>query len=301
MNCPNCKTDNPSSANYCIDCGAPLFKKCDFCETTTILSAKFCPNCGKAFQEDDVNIIKYKNKLSFHDYIFIYKQKSGKYIVAWDNQRFILLDITTLKPIFDLKFEEHGEQQDYFDFNFFKKDGKWGILNPVLKKKVTDFIYEDYHNHSHISTVFSVLKDGFWGKVDAKTGLTTVPHIYDKMEYDDRVKYRGYWGWLGDNGHTLTVPCEYRKLSDYSDWRNIRPSQHKNGKWGVIDRTGKILLNFEYDEIKYTEPFGNSLYYLRKGDKWGLYYYEATLYPQVYVKEYPCIYQEHEVVKLKYR
>ena len=73
--------------------------------------------------------------------------------------------------------------------------------------------------------------------------------------------------------------------------KNIYPSEHRSGKWGVITQLGKIVIEFEYDEIEYHEPFGHSLYYLRKNDKWGLY---------CEGKRFPCTYTKEEVKKLKW-
>lgn len=291
MKCPTCGVDNTSSAKYCIECGTPLFKKCDICGTITILNAKFCPNCGKQFEALDIKVIKYKNKLTFYDLISIQKAKSGKYIVAKNSNKYILLDINTLLPIFDYSFEEYpiGRQKEYQDFCFVKKNGKWGIINPLAKKCITGFIYDDYKTNDHSGSEFRVLKDGYWGKVDANTGSTTIPHIYDEIEHDGRVKQHGYWGWLGIKG--LSVPCEYISLSWYNFSDNIRPSQHKSGKWGVINCNGDKLIEFEYDEIEYHEPCGHSVYYLRKGTRWGLYC-EGN--------KYPCTYAKEELSKLKW-
>ncbi|WP_298073665.1 zinc ribbon domain-containing protein [uncultured Bacteroides sp.] len=289
MKCITCGAENQNTAKYCLECGSPLFKKCDYCLTQTSINAKFCPYCGKQFKNHSIEVIKYKNKLTFYDYIFIESTPLGKYIKAIDNHRYTLLDIKTCSPIFDYIFEDVGTQKDYQNFCFVKKNGKWAIVNPISGKLVTDFVYDAYRTNDHAGSEFRVLRNEKWGKVDANSGKTTVPHIYDDIEYDDRVKQNGYWGWLNSRGKS--IPCEYIKLSSYVFSDNIRPSQHKSGKWGVINRGGEIIINFDYDEITYHEPFGHSLYYLRKGNLWGLY---------CDGKQYPCNYTLEEVKKLKW-
>lgn len=49
VTCPNCQTQNPSSAKFCINCGNKMVSEehCPECGGTIVKGAKFCPNCGK--------------------------------------------------------------------------------------------------------------------------------------------------------------------------------------------------------------------------------------------------------------
>lgn len=55
--CPSCGTDNPSSASFCIGCGADLSKKagsinsCPSCGYENPEKAKFCVKCGEKLGE----------------------------------------------------------------------------------------------------------------------------------------------------------------------------------------------------------------------------------------------------------
>lgn len=290
MKCLKCNSNNSDTSKYCCECGAPLLKKCNECGSICSINAKFCPQCGKRFDDIKIDIIKYQNKLTFHDYVFIKKAHSGSYIIVIDKGVIQILNIYSLKPTFDYTFDSWDyDQKDYQDFTFLRRNGKWGIVNAVTGKLITDFIYDDYLRNDHAGTEFRMKQNNLWGKVDALTGKTMVPFIYEKIEFDDRVKYHGYWGWLTD--HVLSIPCEYINLSSYRFSDNIYPSEHRSGKWGVITQLGKIVIEFEYDEIEYHEPFGHSLYYLRKNDKWGLY---------CEGKRFPCTYTKEEVKKLKW-
>ncbi len=56
--CPNCGTDNPGDAAYCLSCGERLpgsgeTKTCPDCGTTVAAGDSYCPNCGHAFDESD--------------------------------------------------------------------------------------------------------------------------------------------------------------------------------------------------------------------------------------------------------
>ncbi|MCB8945401.1 MAG: AAA family ATPase [Ardenticatenaceae bacterium] len=46
MNCPNCQTENPEPAKFCMNCGTPFVLRCATCQTELPPQAKFCMNCG---------------------------------------------------------------------------------------------------------------------------------------------------------------------------------------------------------------------------------------------------------------
>ncbi len=49
VNCPKCGTSNPAGAKFCTNCGNPLQStaKCPKCGSEIQAGAKFCPNCGE--------------------------------------------------------------------------------------------------------------------------------------------------------------------------------------------------------------------------------------------------------------
>ncbi|MEW5870220.1 MAG: adenylate/guanylate cyclase domain-containing protein [Chloroflexota bacterium] len=48
MNCPNCQTENPKAARFCMHCGASLPQACIGCGAAMPIGARFCPVCGTA-------------------------------------------------------------------------------------------------------------------------------------------------------------------------------------------------------------------------------------------------------------
>jgi class 3 adenylate cyclase/tetratricopeptide (TPR) repeat protein len=48
MSCPNCGTENPDRARFCMSCGAALAASCPSCGTENPPGAKFCIECGTA-------------------------------------------------------------------------------------------------------------------------------------------------------------------------------------------------------------------------------------------------------------
>jgi class 3 adenylate cyclase/tetratricopeptide (TPR) repeat protein len=47
MPCPRCQRENPSTAKYCLECGARLALVCSRCATELPPQAKYCLNCGQ--------------------------------------------------------------------------------------------------------------------------------------------------------------------------------------------------------------------------------------------------------------
>ena len=47
MQCPQCQQENPSQANFCLECGARLRLTCTACRTELPAGAKFCLACGQ--------------------------------------------------------------------------------------------------------------------------------------------------------------------------------------------------------------------------------------------------------------
>jgi len=47
MLCPNCQTENPANAKFCLNCGTALALRCSNCQAELPSGAKFCMNCGQ--------------------------------------------------------------------------------------------------------------------------------------------------------------------------------------------------------------------------------------------------------------
>ena len=51
MRCPNCQSENPENARFCIECGAAFERRCLKCGFDNLPQAKFCSQCGSSFTE----------------------------------------------------------------------------------------------------------------------------------------------------------------------------------------------------------------------------------------------------------
>ena len=297
MNCPKCNQENANDAKYCTECGTPLSKVCENCGKPTQWTTKFCSECGNKFPAFNLKVEYYKRKMHFYDDIIICVSKNGKYIIARNRDKYNLLNICTLAPVLDFELDDvnlvyinNGLEE--YNFIVAKKNGLWGILNPTTGNVICNFDYEDcilvnYEGDYRLNGTVILKVNGKWGKVNGNTGQIILPFIYDEI-YDhalddshndfDLLKYDGYWGVIA-SGEQI-VPFEYIKLgyrvvdrwgylNDYgTNDESIPPSQHKNGKWGIINiYNGVIALKPEYEEI---QPFEDNTYKVRKGTKWGV-------------------------------
>ena len=47
MQCPKCQFENPSGANFCVECGNKIEIICPKCSSANSPSFKFCSECGQ--------------------------------------------------------------------------------------------------------------------------------------------------------------------------------------------------------------------------------------------------------------
>jgi len=210
----------------------------------------------------------------------------------------VILNIDNKKLVIDTLFEDIITQgREFVDSIMVKKNGKWGLVNPLTGNIICDFIYDDISQleEDEIKCNYEIIvySNGFCGKIDSD-GNIVLPIIYDEIQSGGRVKYKGLWGCVR-NGEQI-IPCEYIKLGGGEFWGEgysvnaLEPSQYKNGKWGVINADGTIFLEFKYDEIKIVNDFH---YEMRRGDKWGCWYYNEFTpceYSLKEIKEKSCLY-----------
>ena len=75
----------------------------------------------------------------------------------------------------------------------------------------------------------------------------------------------GKWGSIDKNGK-LIIPFEYDELRDFN--KKGYALLKKDGKWGSVDKNGKLIIPFEYDELWGFNEKGYALF--KKDGKWGV-------------------------------
>ncbi len=154
-------------------------------------------------------------------------------------------------------------------------------INKILSKKAEKISNEKL-------SYFSAYLDGKWGVINSKGELVidttynemiTIPNpekpvfviVYDVNEETGEYKTKA----VNDKGEALYT--EYDKIEtidNFDSKQNIWYENNvlrvqKNGKYGVIDCDGNIILNCEYDEITSLKSVEGNLV-VKKGDKVGL-------------------------------
>ena len=204
----------------------------------------FCCHCGKRVNPTRADFNN-RYKETINAYTVEEVSISGRYLIGDLGVGFVILNEKSKKLVVDTLFEDvFTEGRRYVDSILVKKNGKWGLINPLTGNIICDFIYddisqieEDCYDENGVTIVYS---NGFCGKIDCD-GNIILPIIYDDIISDDRVKYQGLWGV-------------------------VTTSQRINDEWSIL-YGGRIILEFEYDEINYWED--EDCYVMRKGDKWG--------------------------------
>ncbi len=179
-----------------------------------------------------------------------------------------------VKPVYDnLDYE--------FKMNprriFVMKDSLYGILNDDgtawLEPVYTDILYDGYY--------FKVQKNGKWGILDQE-GQEFTPICYEEI-YEHRIPERSL---VRDKGSLWSVfkwvqdkdPCnisdqyKYERIEYFNEFFTV----YKDGKWGLVNDKGELLLPLKYEELK---PFVFS--YLRtlkvkENGKYGLFKIDSS-------------------------
>lgn len=268
---------------------------CKYCGEKIDDDSLFCQYCGRRIVS--TNIIARNQSLINKENQVIEKSKSGEYLLEGNSAiGYRILNKQTLSPICNIIYEDvFCQGMECFDSILVKSEGKWGLINPMNGKLICDFTFDKFNqtNEQFNNGYFTVYKNDFCGEIDGNGNLS-LPIIYDEIADDGMVKYKGLWGVVRNK--VQIIPCEYISLGGgvfgfggecYS--AGFPPSQHKSGKWGVIDiYTGKIVMEFEYDEIIH----GDDYYQMRKGDKWGSW--------KMGEFRFPCEYTLEEIEKKRY-
>ena len=64
MICPNCKTENPEEARFCMHCGTSLIKHCSNCDAELQSNARFCMHCGEPVRAQTTEDDRHLNRLA---------------------------------------------------------------------------------------------------------------------------------------------------------------------------------------------------------------------------------------------
>jgi len=128
----------------------------------------------------------------------------------------------------------------------------YALLDMETNTLMTDFIYEKIDDHHGFSEgLFAVKKDGSWGFIDEE-GNVIIDFLYDpyKVETFDYIT------------EVVTFEYVYTATNGYI-------AVLQDGKWGLIDTEGNVVVETAYDGISQVNPDG--MFWLKENGSWSLY------------------------------
>ena len=167
----------------------------------------------------------------------------------------------------------------------YQKNGKFGLLNPQEKNSlpaeydaIKTYGYNNYESPIKGSTVklvksplpfFALKKNNLFGLADAQ-GKIVAPVQYDEVTYEigrnyyllNKNKLKGLY--LPQNT-PLFLDAVYNAL--YPSYTNNAIVAIKDGKYGLLDKSGKVMLPFEYESIM---DYNTDRFLVKKNGRQGM-------------------------------
>ncbi len=232
--------------------------------------------------------LKYGNTDHLSDSIYLISKKDGKYGLI-DDKNNILLPY----EYDDIEYFRDALKDVITDSYYkVKKDGKWGLANQK-NEILIDIKYDEIADIDSYSLACRVRNGNKWGIVYLNNFIQTVPCKYDIIEYADYPNTSDYvteirckfsdnggktWGIISADDGRILLDCVYEEIKEDADLAEGTADDlveynivKKNGKWGVLDKNNKIILDFEYDEI-YSPgvEYNGGTFFCKKDGKWGI-------------------------------
>lgn len=223
-------------------------------------------------------------KLNFYDNIILFRDNSTPfYIIGKCNELFFFIDDLNFTPIKDVYFTDYRFVGDsgamYYprlQIIWIKVDKKWGLYDKEQKIFCIPPICDKFNIQGQNFKQFEIIIDGKHGVADVNSNIV-LDWVFDEVEIRGlnlfRVKVGNKYAIIDDGKMVITF--------DESD--HYHGITKQKGKYGMITRSGRIILDFIYDNIDYNEPFGAGYFVLHKNGK-------CAIRVKKNGKTTPCIY-----------
>jgi len=172
----------------------------------------------------------------------------GDYIETYVSQRpWIKGAVLPVRQMSGVKEQLWGTMPQVTNTNY-------ALLNTVTGELITDFVYSAFDEYNCFSEGLLAIKKGNkWGFVD-KSGNEVIPFLYDAYAesayYDEdmEILVEFYSIYTATNGYITVL---------------------RDGKWGLIDKQGNVILENAYEGISQVNPDG--MFWLKENGLWNLY------------------------------
>ncbi len=143
-------------------------------------------------------------------------------------------------------------------FTIKKKKGLYGVKDKKTKLDIVPYEYDAIEEIGIEKTFFILTKNNKQGIVDAAGNVifpincdSILPTVATVLT-DFRVFRGDKIGYINDSGYYLPIIYQTIKKEQYKKKLIVQ----KENKWGVLEEDGKIIYDFEYDDIlSYTENY----------------------------------------------
>lgn len=177
------------------------------------------------------------------------------YAVNSDNNRVALLKTKVL----DFGNLAGGLTSLLIDEGWVRANGEFGIGS---------IVYEDIgtYSNNHVA----VKKNGKWGIIDASSKWTIEPQ-YDEIKMDELGRAYSKDSVFVRKGSSINLIVNGSQVGEsYEDAKPFGNENYaavkKNGKWGFIDTSGKVKIDYQFDDAL---SFSQHLAAVKQGDLWG--------------------------------
>lgn len=259
--------------------------------------SSFTKGFADSYENGKFGIINTKGKLVIpHKYDFIGIQNDNRFLIL-QNDKYNFVDLkgklistefyddaedfsNRLAPI---KFSENGKwgyidengilkTDTIFDYvyDFDKRKAKVEIGNERFiinrKGKIIDTIKTDYQKSVRKLRLIGNSNSGTLGRIN-RNGDVIMKRIYTSFGYVQKDKFwynkQGKYG-LADTTGTILIKPIYEYLTYFSD--NGLALTKKNNKFGYINENGIVVIDFRFEEAR---GFRNGLAGVKVNGKWG--------------------------------
>ena len=209
------------------------------------------------------------------DVNFITNFSEGLAVVAkgsYDSHKYGYIDVMTGKEVIACEYDYAMPFRE--GLACVSKNSGWGYIDKTGKEVIAceyDYAMPFYNGLARVTK-------------DTKNGyINTSGEVIIPFEYDDggdfmfdltAVCKNGKWGLIDRYGY-IVLPIEYNWIgyfSDYFSYSGFFAVQTRGGQCGLVDKTGRFVLDCIYDELQFNTF--NGLIYVKQNGKWGIFQIE---------------------------
>ena len=147
----------------------------------------------------------------------------------------------------------------------------YSLIN-IFGNEIFNCMYDDVDDYSSHGYTIVKKQDGWLHSgVINKKGDTVVPLDYSYLEFCESNLARGYLNgndlcYIDLRGKVVLNLKDYKQSWGFHD--GLAGVENHSGKWGFINKEGKLVIDFLYDKIS-TDGFSDGLAWVKKDKNWG--------------------------------